>query len=77
MQRDALAIIDDLTELIDAIDRRSPHLQRRGEGEIGARARDRRAPACARIADLKSTTVRPAGDGGVDQPRAFDQRRRS
>ena len=77
MQRDALAIIDDLTELIDAIDRRSPHLQRRGEGEIVEMAMDLRAQAYARIAELKAASLLPVGDASGDRPGAVDQRRRT
>jgi hypothetical protein len=52
MDRDPLAIVQDLAELIDAIDRRSPQLQRSGETEIVAAATQLRIQAQARISEL-------------------------
>ena len=52
MNRDPLAIVQDLAELIDAIDRRSPQLQRSGEADIVAAAARLRIQAQARISEL-------------------------
>ena len=54
--RDSLAIIKDLTELIEAIDRRSPQLQRRGEQTIADAATQLRTQARARIAELEASS---------------------
>lgn len=48
-----LATIRDLMELIDAIDRRAPQLQRTGEAEIATAALRLRVQAAARIAELE------------------------
>ena len=48
-----LATIRDLMELIDAIDRRAPQLQRTGESEIATAALRLRVQASARIAELE------------------------
>lgn len=61
MPPDTAAIIQDLTELIAAIDRRSPHLERRGESDIVNAARELRAQACSRIAELNDTVGAPTG----------------
>lgn len=53
MTRDSRAIIADLTELIEAIDRRSPQLQRNGEGAIATAAMRLRDEASLRIAELE------------------------
>jgi len=50
---DPLAIIRDLLELIDAIDRRAPQLQRTGEADIATMALRLRGQAAARIVELE------------------------
>jgi hypothetical protein len=50
---DPLATIRDLMELIDAIDRRAPQLQRTGEAEIATTALRLRDRAAARIVELE------------------------
>lgn len=52
MSRDPLAIAQDLAELIEAIDRRSPQLQRSGEAAIVEAATRLRIQAQARISEL-------------------------
>ena len=52
MNRDPLAIVQDLAELIEAIDRRAPQLQRRGEAAIVEAATRLRSQAQARISEL-------------------------
>ena len=52
MNRDPRAIVQGLAELIEAIDRRSPQLQRSGETEIVAAATRLRIQAQARISEL-------------------------
>ena len=60
---DPRAIIQDLTELIDAIDRRAPQLQRCGEAAIVSAAEALRIRAQARIAELES--ARPGKSDSV------------
>ena len=68
MNRDARAVVEDLAELIDAIDRRSPQLQRSGESEIVEAAMRLRVQAQARISELTPVrresvnSGRPVGD---------------
>ena len=57
---DTLPLIRDLQELIEAIDRRSPHFDRSGEAEIAAAARQLRARALDRIAELEALLRRTA-----------------
>ena len=52
MNRDPRAIVQDLTELIEAIDRRSPQLQRSGEAAIVEAATRLRLQAQVRISEL-------------------------
>ena len=52
MNRDPHAIVQDLTELIEAIDRRSPQLQRSGEAAIVEAATRLRLQAQVRISEL-------------------------
>jgi hypothetical protein len=52
MNPDPLEVVRDLTELIEAIDRRSAQLQRSGESEIAAAAARLRIQAQARISEL-------------------------
>lgn len=52
--RDALTVIQDLTELIQAIDRRSPQLQRNGESAVVDVAMQLRTQALARIEELEA-----------------------
>ena len=47
------ALVAHLRELVDAIDRRVPHLEREGEMQIAADAAELRARALARIATLE------------------------
>lgn len=65
MNRDSLAIIQDLAELIEAIDRRSPQLQRSGESDIVEAATRLRVQARARISEL---TLISRGSGNVGLP---------
>jgi hypothetical protein len=53
MSQDPLATIQDLAELIEAIDRRSPQLQRSGEAAIVDAATRLRIQARARITELE------------------------
>lgn len=53
-QIDSLAIIQDLTELIEAIDRRAPQLERSGESSIANAAARLRSEARARIIELEA-----------------------
>lgn len=53
MNQKSLAIIRDLTELIEAIDRRLPQVQRLGEAAIANAAMRLRIEARARIAELE------------------------
>jgi hypothetical protein len=68
MNSDPLAIIQELAELIQAIDRRAPQLQRSGEAEIVAAATRLRIQAQARISELavincgSANASRPADD---------------
>jgi hypothetical protein len=48
------ALVAHLRELVDAIDRRVPHLEREGETQIAADAAELRARAVARIAALEA-----------------------
>jgi hypothetical protein len=52
--RDDLALIRDLTRLVEALDRRSPRLERSGEAAIAEAAKLLRAQARARIAELEA-----------------------
>ena len=67
MNRDPLAIVQDLAELIEAIDRRSPQLQRSGESDIVEAATRLRVQAQTRIAEL--TLI---GRGSANFGRAVD-----
>jgi hypothetical protein len=53
MSADPLATIQDLTELIEAIERRAPQLQRSGEEAIIDAATRLRIQARARITELE------------------------
>lgn len=53
MSADPLATIQDLTELIEAIEKRAPQLQRRGEAAIIDAATRLRIQARARITELE------------------------
>ena len=57
MTRDDLETLQNLIELVQAIDRRSPHLHRRGEAAIASAAMALRAQAQARITELQSGAV--------------------
>jgi hypothetical protein len=46
-------MIEDLRELVDAIDRRVPHLERTGETEIARDAAALKARALKRLAELE------------------------
>ncbi len=59
MSTDPLATIQDLAELIEAIDRRSPQLQRSGEASIVDAATRLRIQARARITELEELTRGP------------------
>jgi hypothetical protein len=49
------SVIDDLRDLISALDRRTPHLERKGEHDIAMVAAALRAEAVQRIAELDGT----------------------
>jgi hypothetical protein len=59
MSTDPLATIQDLAELIEAIDRRSPQVQRSGEASIVDAATRLRIQARARITELEELTRGP------------------
>ena len=61
MTANALAIVKDLAELIEAIDRRAPQLQRSGESAIVEAAARLRDQAQARISQLAPSS----GDDSV------------
>jgi hypothetical protein len=48
-------LLDNLRELIAALDRRVPHLERAGEESIAREAAQLKAAALARIADLEGS----------------------
>ena len=61
MTRTSPAIIQDLQELIDAIDRRLPQVQRAGEAAVANAAMRLRLEASARIAELeRHSAIAPA-----------------
>jgi hypothetical protein len=49
------SVIDDLRDLISALDRRTPHLERKGERDIALVAAALRSEAVQRIAELEGT----------------------
>lgn len=63
MNRDPLAIVQDLAELIEAIDRRSPQLRRSGESDIVEAAMRLRVQAQTRISELTSTSRQSTASG--------------
>ena len=56
MNPDPLSTIQELAELIEAIDRRSPQLQRSGEAAVMEAATRLRIEARARITELEALT---------------------
>jgi hypothetical protein len=54
----------ELEELIAALDRRVPRVERAGETTIAKDASALRAKAVARLAEITGRTVVPAPDGG-------------
>ena len=59
-------LVQDLRELVAALDRRVPHLERAGERAIGREAQSLRRAALKRIAELeRSPSAQPIG--AVDQ----------
>lgn len=70
MSLDPLAIVNDLAELIDAIDRRSPQLQRSGESAIVEAAMRLRIQAEARISEL--AVMSRGGSKDSNAPRIDD-----
>ena len=60
MERTPRAIIQDLNDLIDAIDRRLPQVQRAGEAAVANAAMRLRIEARARIAELERQAITPA-----------------
>ena len=59
-------LVQDLRELVAALDRRVPHLERAGERAIGREAQGLRRAALKRIAELeRSPSAQPIG--AVDQ----------
>ena len=57
MEHSPRTIIEDLNELIDAIDRRLPQVQRAGEAAVANAAMRLRFQARTRIAELERHTV--------------------
>jgi hypothetical protein len=53
-------VLHDLLELVAALDRRVPRLEREGEGAIVRDARDLRRAALKRIAELERSVSMPA-----------------
>ena len=53
-------VLNDLLELVAALDRRVPRLEREGEGAIVRDARDLRRAALKRIAELERSVSIPA-----------------
>jgi hypothetical protein len=51
--RSSQALVRDLRELVAALDRRVPHLEREGETAIGREAQGLRRAALERIAELE------------------------
>jgi hypothetical protein len=62
-------LINDLRELVAALDRRVPRLERTGEREIARDAEGLRRAALKRIAELERS-VSPPGVGAVKQETA-------
>jgi hypothetical protein len=61
VERTPRAIIQDLHDLIDAIDRRLPQVQRAGEAAVANAAMRLRIEARARIAELeRQDVIKPA-----------------
>jgi len=60
-------LIYDLRQLIDAIDRRVPHLEREGEHEIALDAKALKRSAEKRIAELEPAAAVAARMTGADQ----------
>ena len=60
MKRDSAAIIRDLRELIEALDRRLPQVQRAGEAAIATAAMRLRTEARNRIEELEREKIKPA-----------------
>ena len=60
MKRDSAAIIRDLRELIEALDRRLPQVQRAGEASIANAAMRLRTEARNRIEELERQQIKPA-----------------
>ena len=55
------ALVQDLRELVAALDRRVPRLEREGERDIAQDARELRRAALKRIAELeRSVSARPS-----------------
>ena len=54
-------VIAALSELVEALDRRVPHVERAGETQIAGDAAKLRNDAMARIAELKSAGSQPKG----------------
>jgi hypothetical protein len=65
MVQDPRVIIRDLQELIEALDRRYPQLQRSGEAAILNAATQLRRQAHERIAELETRSAARAGDPPV------------
>ena len=62
-------VLEDLRELVDALDRRVPHLDRKGERDIARDAARLRAEAMTRIRDIE-TEQRVTVTGSVVQDEA-------
>jgi len=58
-------LIHDLRELIAALDRRVPHLERAGESDIARDAQALRRAALERITELEQSPAAPANADGA------------
>jgi hypothetical protein len=57
---DRTALIAELRQLVEALDRRVPHIERAGETQIARESAELRSRALARIADLERDPQKPA-----------------
>jgi hypothetical protein len=57
--RDRMALIRELRQLVEALDRRVPHIERAGEITIARESAELRARAVQRIAELEQDSLKP------------------
>jgi hypothetical protein len=63
-------LVEDLRELIAALDRRVPHLEREGERAIAHDAAELRAAAMKRLTEIERALAAPPAAVGADEGRA-------